>query len=90
MNKPLYITILEKDNQESPNIGTIYHDRADENVLMQKLIRSIESHFDAEVENVKIQDDLPIGVVRNGPPLDVTVTIDGMHYNIEIQETWLM
>lgn len=89
MSKELYVTIIEKDNAECPNAGTIHSLFGDDEELKAKLILALESHFDAEIERVDIQDDLKISDVRNSTPLDAVVTIGEEKYNIELQETWL-
>lgn len=93
-----YITILESENNECPNVGTItspvdiiytkFH-------LENKFKEAIESHFDATLisysfveEQVENLDDCISGV-----PIDVLVKLDcdGMYseYRVELSETWL-
>ncbi len=90
MGKELYVTIIEKDNTECPNIGTIHSLSGNEDELTCKLIDALISHFDVEVgvESINIQDGLDISDVRNSVPLDAVVTIDGVDYNIELQQTF--
>ena len=84
----LSITLIEVGNTESPNIGTITGLQEDE--LRKKAIQAIESHFDAEVKDINIQDKLNFEDVRNSNPLDAVVILeDGDSYNIEIQQTFL-
>jgi len=97
-----YITILESENNECPNVGTItlppnylkithplYVD------IENKFKGAIESHFDATLisysfveEQVENLDDC-----INGAPIDVLVKLDcgGMdsEYRVELSETWL-
>ena len=86
-----YITILESENNECPNVGTITSPVDIEN----KFKGAIESHFDATLisysfveEQVENLDDCISGV-----PIDVLVKLDcgGMdsEYRVELSETWL-
>jgi hypothetical protein len=86
-----YITILESENNECPNVGTITTLENIEN----KFKEAIESHFDATLvsysfieEQVETLDDC-----INGTPIDVLVKLDcgGMdsEYRVELSETWL-
>lgn len=86
----LAITLIELDNTESPNIGTITSQTGDEEELFKKAIRALESHFDAEVETMTIQDGFALGGVRNNLPLDAEVElVDYGAYRIEIQQTFI-
>lgn len=83
----LYITLIECDNTDAPNIGTI-HGITDE-VLKLKAIKSLESHFDSEVISLKIEDGLNFTDIRNSPPLDGFVELsDGYEARIELQQTF--
>jgi hypothetical protein len=86
-----YITILESENNECPNVGTITLPVDIEN----KFKGAIESHFDATLisysfveEQIENLDDC-----INGAPIDVLVKLDcdGMdsEYRVELSETWL-
>ena len=86
-----YITILESENNECPNVGTITSPVDIEN----KFKGAIESHFDATLisysfveEQIENLDDCISGV-----PIDVLVKLDcgGMdsEYRVELSETWL-
>lgn len=86
----LYITILESDNSECPNIGTITTDN-----IEQKFKEAIESHFDADLlsysfidKNVTRLDDC-----INAVPIDVEVVLDvdgdNNTYKVELSQTWL-
>lgn len=86
-----YITILESENYECPNVGTITLPVDIEN----KFKEAIESHFDATLisysfveEQIENLDDC-----INGAPIDVLVKLDcgGMdsEYRVELSETWL-
>lgn len=84
----LSFTLLEKGNSEAPNIGTIFGKYEDE--LVYKATKAIESHFDGEVTSLRIQDGLTFKELKNSPPVDLYVTIDGEPVSaIEIQQTWL-
>ena len=85
-----YITILESENYECPNVGTVTLENID-----TKFKKAIESHFDATLisysfieEQVENLDDC-----INGAPIDVLVKLDcgGMdsEYRVELSETWL-
>ena len=85
-----YITILESENNECPNVGTITLPVDIEN----KFKGAIESHFDATLisysfveEQIENLDDC-----INGAPIDVLVKLDcddGPEYRVELSETWL-
>ncbi len=89
----LYLTLIEVDNAECPNIGTISGNSEEE--LKEKAIEAIESHFDTGVGTITIQDGLGFMDVRNSPPLDAVVNLDNSHgfesepIKIEIQQTFL-
>jgi hypothetical protein len=69
-----WITVLEKDNEESPNVGTL---QVNSNVK-QSFKQAVEDHFDAEL--VKYSFDHPeienLTDCISGCPIDVTVVID--------------
>jgi hypothetical protein len=82
----LVITLIEKDNEECPNIGTIIcgEDTA------EKAKMAISSHFDREVGKIQIQGGLLFEDVKNSNPLDAIVCFEGGEKaQIEIQQTWL-
>jgi hypothetical protein len=84
----LSFTLLEKENSECPNIGTITGTSEDE--LVGKAIEAIESHFDGEVTSLCMQDGKKFSSIKNSRPTDLFVTIDGEPVStIEIQQTWL-
>lgn len=90
--KKIAITLIEKDNSECPNIGTVVGD--DESILRIRAVRALESHFDAEITSIKIQDGLDFMDIENSPPLDAIVGVLGFHgeeelYEIELQQTWI-
>ena len=93
MSKELSITLVEIDNQEAPNIGTIVSVTGDETELKEKAIKALESHFDAKVNKIVIQDSLGFEDVRNSSPLDAEVFLEdglvGNYYKFEIQQTWI-
>lgn len=93
MNKQLAITLVELNNSEAPNIGTIVSSIGDEQELVKKATEAIESHFDAELKKVTIQDGLGFSDVRHSHPLDAVVELqaDALQetYKIEIQQTWI-
>lgn len=85
----LAITLIEKDNTEAPNIGTVIF-KGDQYDFKRRAIDAIKSHFDCEVEDILIQDNLDLVDAYNSPPLDATVTLeDGESREIEIQQTWI-
>jgi hypothetical protein len=89
--KKLYITLIERDNGECPNIGTITG--CDNATITRNAFKALESHFDAEVTGIRIQDGMKFKDAENSPPLDATVSlnIDGdvSLHEIEIHQTWL-
>lgn len=91
--KQLAITLIELNNTEAPNIGTIMSETGSDKELRTKAIQAIESHFDATVISLTIQDGLDFESVRNSSPLDATVVIDNIgeefEYQIELQQTWI-
>lgn len=89
MNKKLYLTLIEVNNPECPNIGTI--SGSDEETLYNKAKEAISLHFDAYIESITIQDGLGFMDLRNSPPLDAVVKLEfeSEQYNIEIQQTFL-
>lgn len=83
----LAITLIEKDNTEAPNIGTVIF-KGDQYDFKRRAIDAIKSHFDCEVENILIQDNLDLTDAYNSPPLDAIVTLeDGKRIGIDIQQT---
>jgi hypothetical protein len=89
--KQLAITIMEVDNNECPNVGTIVGVNSIE--LMKKARRAITNHFDARLTSIKFQDDLGIMDVKNSPPIDVYVTLDtgtdNVEYTLEFHQTYI-
>jgi hypothetical protein len=83
----LAITIMEVNNSEAPNIGTITG--SNEKELVEKFTNALMSHYDADIDSFSIQDDLTLEDVENSSPLDVKVVIDGVEYQVEISETWI-
>ena len=83
----LAITIMEANNSEAPNIGTITG--SNEKELVEKFTNALMSHYDADIDSFSIQDDLTLEDVENSSPLDVKVVIDGVEYQVEISETWI-
>lgn len=92
-NTFLAITLIEVGNLESLNIGTITSQTGNEEELYKKAIEAIESHFDAEVKSLTIQDSLRLKDVRNRYPLDAKVEIvwDGEEsvLGVEVQQTFI-
>lgn len=85
-----YITILEKDNEDCPNVGTISCDDIEQNFK-----DAIESHFDAELLSFSFVDKEVenLGDCINSVPIDVLVklktNIDLETYIVVLSETWL-
>jgi len=86
-----YITILEAENNETPNVGTIINEN-----IEAKFKEAIESHFDAELlkftfVNVFTVNDLTDCI--NGVPIYVIVNLNNngekIEYVVELSETWL-
>ena len=90
MNK-LAITLIELDNQEAPNIGTIISSIGSDEELKNKAIEALSSHFDAEIGYVEIEGGLGFSDVRNSAPLDAVVYLseEEVKYYIEIQQTFI-
>jgi|Laugrespbdmm15sd_2_1035082.scaffolds.fasta_scaffold228425_2 hypothetical protein len=85
-----YITIIESNNTECPNIGTIAVGN-----LVNSFKKAIESHFDAKLLSYSFIDD---GITElddciNCSPIDVIVVLDvsggEYDYKVELSETWL-
>lgn len=88
--KGLSITLIESGNSDCPNIGTIHCETGDERVLKSKAIQALESHFDASVTKIDIQDKLDFSSVKNREPIDAVITLDNdTTYVIEIQQTFI-
>ncbi len=88
MNRPLHITLIECDNSECPNIGTLTF--VEEHNARERCIAALESHFDGEVTGFRIQGGLNITDVLHISPIDSTIDINGEYTaNIEIQQTFL-
>ena len=86
-----YITILESNNGECPNVGTI----TDQNVE-SKFKEAIESHFDAEMIKYRFVDVFNVNNLTdciNAMPIDVLVELDingeTLEYQVELSQTWL-
>mgnify|MGYP003658529182 CR=1 FL=1 len=88
-----YITILEAENIDCPNVGTITTVNTEESFK-----EAIESHFDGEMveysfENVDTVNDL-IDCI-DAVPIDVFVEIDNIDsevtnkYKVSLSQTWL-
>lgn len=89
-----YITILESNNTECPNVGTI----TNEDVEL-KFKKAIESHFDAEMIGYKFVnvytvssltdciDAVPIDVLVQTIPFDCDDEIT--EYKVELSQTFL-
>lgn len=89
MRKDLVITLIEVDNGEAPNIGTVISNGIKEH-FDESIRKAIESHFDIGVLSIAVQDGLQPEDVKNSTPLDAVVTFeDGETANIEIQQTWI-
>ena len=86
--KNLSITLIEIDNNECPNIGTIVGLTEEE--LLGKFTTAIESHFDGELTSFDISDGLGLIDLKNSPPIDTCVTINCEHsFRIELQQTFI-
>jgi hypothetical protein len=85
-----YITILESENRECPNIGTITSEGVE-----QKFKEAIESHFDAKLISFMFIDKQieKLDDCINGLPIDVLVALDvcGLESEekVELSQTWL-
>jgi hypothetical protein len=84
-----YITILESDNTECPNVGTIPTKNTD-----SKFKEAIESHFDAALISFSFVDEQikQLNDCINASPIDVLIKLDdggeGL-YKVELSQTWL-
>jgi len=85
-----YITILESENSECPNVGTVTIEN-----IGDKFKEAIESHFDATLisfsfveEQIENLDDC-----ISASPIDVLVKLDvngeASEYRVELSQTWL-
>ena len=87
--KGLAVTLIEKGNSEAPNIGTIIHNGYEDD-FEAKIREAIESHFDAVLVEIIVQDNLKPSDVKNSYPLDARLQIgDHGFADIEIQQTWI-
>lgn len=95
--KNLAITLIEANNSEAPNIGTVVYITDDSN-FMDRIKQALEEHFDAEVKSFTVQDGLSVFDVQNSTsPLDAVVVLDNnnneegsdIEMKIEIQQTWI-
>lgn len=91
MEKIKYITILESDNSESPNIGTITTEN-----IESKFKKAIEYHFDAEMLKYRFVNVFTVNSLTdciNAVPIDVLVELndngDDVEYKVELSQTWL-
>ena len=85
-----YITILESENSECSNVGTVTIEN-----IGDKFKEAIESHFDATLisfsfveEQIENLDDC-----INASPIDILVKLDvngeASEYKVELSQTWL-
>lgn len=84
-----YITILEAEGGECPNVGTI----TTENVEA-KFKQAVESHFDAKMISFSFgQQGMNLDDCLNSYPIDCIVTLDvdgeNSDYRLELSQTWL-
>ena len=86
-----YITILESNNSECPNVGTITNQDVE-----SKFRKAIESHFDAEMIKYKFVNVYTVNDLTDcidAVPIDVLVelNVDGekSEYKVELSQTWL-
>lgn len=86
-----YITILESNNSECPNVGTITTQDVE-----SKFKQAIESHFDAEMIKYKFVNAYTVNDLTDcidAVPIYVLVelNVDGekSEYKVELSETWL-
>jgi hypothetical protein len=88
MNK-LAITVVEVDNSEASNIGTIVG--SSESELSEKLKMAVEAHFACKMTEVRIYDGLNLMSLKNSSfPIDAVVIMDDEEsFRIELQETFL-
>jgi hypothetical protein len=90
MSKTKYITIIELDNKECSNVGTITTTN-----LEKSFSEAIESHFDATLIRYRFKDkDIKsLGDCIDAYPIIVIVDIDNfdeeVSYELELSETWL-
>lgn len=85
-----YITILESENNECPNVGTVTLEDVN-----NKFKKAIESHFDAELISFSFVDEQieTLGDCINASPIDVLVKLDVdgdiSEYKVELSQTWV-
>jgi hypothetical protein len=86
-----YITILEPNNSECPNIGTITSQNSESSFK-----KAIESYFDAEMIKYKFVNVYTVNDLTDcidAVPIDVLVEInvDGStsEHKVTLSETWL-
>jgi len=86
-----WITIIEKGNNEAPNVGTI-----STNDLKGGFKKAIQSHFDADLVSYElIGDDIEsLSDCINSCPIDVNVVLDvndgdKEEYKVELSQTWM-
>lgn len=88
--KQLAITLIELNNPECPNIGTIVSNTEDKEELNKKAVEALVSHFDSEIDFIRIEDNLEIIDIKNSYPLDATVFFkEGGTAEIQLQQTFL-
>lgn len=87
----IIFTIIEKENPECPNIGTIRGFGGIE--LSSKARLAIEKHFDAKVIDIKFPEGLKFSDIKNSCPIDISVTLDTdvveEKHSLQIQQTWI-
>lgn len=85
-----YITILEIENNECPNVGTITLENID-----GKFKKAIESHFNAALISFSFVDEQVkhLSDCINASPIDVLVKLDvdgeNCEYRVELSQTWV-
>ena len=85
-----YITILELENNECPNVGTITLEN-----IEGKFKKAIESHFDATLTSFSFVDEQVerLSDCVNASPIDVLVKLDvdgeTYKYRVELSQTWI-
>lgn len=85
-----YITILESDNNECPNVGTISIKN-----IEAKFKQAVESHFDAYLISFTFVDEqiTELNDCINAMPIDCIVKLDcdgiESEYKVELSQTWL-
>lgn len=90
-----YITILESENSECPNVGTITLNPRNWAGLGidNKFKFAVESHFDAKLISFSFVDEQieSLGDCINASPIDVLVKLDGVEgeCRVELSQTWL-